>query len=90
MLEQLCVYNIFLPHFYPLLEGFFWDNPQRRRYDSLDGFHALKTGLLDDLLGLGEKKKSHKNQMIRKVVPVWRWSFQPGTAECSGPCEQVQ
>ena len=42
-----------LPHFYALLEGFFYC------YCPLDGLHAFKTGLLNDLLELKEKK-SHE------------------------------
>ena len=47
-------------------------------------------GSLDDPLEFG-KEKSHteQDQVNREVVPVRPCSSQPGTAECSGHCEQV-
>ena len=37
-----------LARFYELLEEFFWDTPQLRRYGPLDGLHTFKTNPLDD------------------------------------------
>ena len=47
-----------LPCLHALLEGFFRDTFQFRRHGLLDGFHIRKTNSLDDLLELGEQKKS--------------------------------
>ena len=60
-LESNALFHHSLPRFYALLEGFFWDAPQLRRYGPLDGLHAFKTGPLDDPLELGENK-SHTEQ----------------------------
>ena len=43
--------------FYIQLEGFFWDDPELRRYSSLNDFHAFQTDPIDDSLDLGEKEK---------------------------------
>ena len=84
-LESNALFHPSLPRFYSLLEGFFWDAPQLRRYGRFDGLHAFKTGPLMIPLSLG-KEKSHteQDQVNREVVPVRRCSSRPGTAGCSG------
>ena len=50
-----------LPRFYTLLEGFFWDGPQLRRYGPFNGLQSFKTGLFEDHLEL--EKKSHGERL---------------------------
>lgn len=73
-----------------ILEGFCWGGPQLRRYGLLYGLHAFKTGLLDDPLELGEKKRKKKDkkkneeqdQVNREVVPVRRCFSQGVVNRC--------
>ena len=64
-LESNALFHPSLPRFYALLEGFFWDAPQLRRYGPLDGLHAFKTGPLDDPLELSGEKKNVTRSKIR-------------------------
>ena len=52
-------------------------------YSSVDGFHAFKTGALDDLLDPGEKNKVtlSKIRWIGRCVPVWWCSSRPRSVE---------
>lgn len=56
-------------------------------YSPVDDLSAFKIGHLE----LVEKKKSHtkQDQVNREVVQVGQCSFMPGSAACSGRCEQV-
>ena len=72
-----------------MLEGFFWNVPQLRRYIHFDDLHVFKAGPLDDSLEVGEKKKVTRSQLNREVLPARRFSFRPRTAEGSGHCEQA-
>lgn len=48
------LFNPSLLCLYALLEGFYMDVPQLRRYGPLDGHHDFKMGLLDNSLELWE------------------------------------
>lgn len=49
------LFQLRLLRFHDLLEGFVLDAPELRRYSSLDGFYAFKTGTLE----IGVKEKHH-------------------------------
>ena len=60
----------FLPYFYILLKGFFWNTLKPRLYGPLDGLHAFKADPLDDPLDLVGKKSHGTRSGEWEVVSV--------------------
>ena len=59
-----------LPHYYAVLERFFWDAAQLCHFDPLDGLDTFKIGPLDNTLNLEKKSHTEQDQVNKVVVPV--------------------
>lgn len=66
-------FSILLSYFYALLKECLWNSPQPYRYDPLGGLHIIKTGPLDILLQLGEKKNASWCK-VRKIGRLFQQS----------------
>ena len=61
---------MFLPNFFAILEGFFWDALKLRSNGPLDSFHTFKTSSFDDPLQFEEKQcYTNQDEINREFAP---------------------